>query len=231
MNNDLFSEPFDGLDAWIADKILAGAVAADDAPPGYAPVVMTLDVLRRPATNSGPAPSMPDTLMAQLAAAQCERRRNHRAIALVAAATVAVLALSTGLAAANVLPRAAQRFASDTLAHLGVHVPHPDDTRDTARTGANPAATIRSPARSSADHGTTGNGVSGNTSNGTNQTSPPSRVTTSTAAPSTTSRAGTVHPAQPATSSTSATPREPSTPTHPTPQTTRPTPTSTPHRP
>ena len=54
----------------------------------------------------------------------------QRLIQLAAASTVGVMTLFGGLAAANALPGAAQRVASDMLGKVGVSVPNPNSRRD-----------------------------------------------------------------------------------------------------
>jgi hypothetical protein len=62
------------------------------------------------------------------------RRRGHRAVVLVAAATVGVLAVTGGLAAAGRLPRVAQNRVADFAEIVGVDLPkHDDSSRDLDR--------------------------------------------------------------------------------------------------
>jgi hypothetical protein len=134
------------LDDETADRLLAGRVAPEDAPPGYGTVVRLLDAASaevaaeerefegegvvafvRAVRSSEPAHSvsprrftMPLTL---------SRAR------LVAAALMATLVTSAGLASAGSLPGAAQDVASEMLAKLGVSVPGPNDHAGTHPNG------------------------------------------------------------------------------------------------
>lgn len=122
------------LDSETADRLLAGCVAAEDAPPGYGPVVRVLEAASaepsaeelereaeavaaiaaavrssaRPDFSSPRRFSMPSTL---------SRAR------LVAAALAAALASTAALASAGSLPLAAQDVASEMLAKVGISVP------------------------------------------------------------------------------------------------------------
>jgi hypothetical protein len=147
------------LDDETADRLLAGRVAPEDAPPGYGPVVRLLDAVSaevaaeelelegegvvafvRAVRSSEPAISvsprrftMPLTL---------SRAR------LVAAALMAALVTSAGLASAGSLPGAAQDVASEMLGKLGVSVPgandhagtHPDGRGSSRTAPAAPSA-------------------------------------------------------------------------------------------
>jgi hypothetical protein len=72
--------------------------------------------------------------------------RIPRRLAIAVAAVVGAASVTTGLAAANVLPGPVQRAVHDVLAHAGVHVPPSDPPRHSA-----PSTTVRSST-------TTGNG-------------------------------------------------------------------------
>ncbi|MGZ4431478.1 MAG: hypothetical protein ACXVYV_07505 [Gaiellales bacterium] len=122
------------LDIHTADRMLAGAVAPADAPPGYADVVRLLD------TAAGEMPGLEldhGTVAAMAAAVRPQRPTNRtRSIRMAsvrtrssfaAAVAVAVLAGTTGLAFAGTLPGAAQDVAANMLAKVGVSVPGPNE--------------------------------------------------------------------------------------------------------
>ena len=128
--------PLDMLDMETADRLLAGAVAPEDAPPGYADVTRLLQAAwAEPTSDEIPSE---DVIVARIAAvvhsssstasfSPHEPRkpfgltRPRIASALVAAALVC----SAGLASAGALPDAIQRAASATLAKVGISVPDP----------------------------------------------------------------------------------------------------------
>jgi hypothetical protein len=129
MNQEMTPLPLDGE---TAERLLAGRVAVEDAPPGYGPVLRLLDAasadvsaeeLRREseavaafshAVRSSRAPSR--STRASMPFGLTRAR-------LVALAIVAGLATTTGLAAAGSLPGAAQDIASRVLEKLGISVP------------------------------------------------------------------------------------------------------------
>jgi hypothetical protein len=131
MDYDMHPVPLD-LDT--ADRLLAGALAPEDAPPGYAKVARLLE--------GASAEPMPDGLAREtevvaLMAAEVRLssstessspRKSFMPIALSrprvsAAAIAAALACSAGLASAGALPGAAQDVASAMLAKVGISVP------------------------------------------------------------------------------------------------------------
>jgi hypothetical protein len=121
------------IDADTADRLLAGSVAPEDAPPGYARVAVLL------ATSGGDQvedqylhEEQTVAVVAEIVRlSQTERPRSsrrsfvHRLKLATAFATVA-LAGTTGLAFAGSLPGAAQDVASTMLAKVGVSVPGPN---------------------------------------------------------------------------------------------------------
>jgi hypothetical protein len=126
------------LDLDTADRLLAGAVLPEDAPPGFARVAQVLE--------AASAEPMPDELAREaedvamvVAAVQrssgtpsLKPRRSFMPFALsrprIAAASVAAaLACTAGLASAGSLPGAAQDIASAMLAKVGVSVPGPNE--------------------------------------------------------------------------------------------------------
>lgn len=130
------------LDLDTADRLLAGAVASEDAPPGYAEVARLLeaawaeptrDELTREAevvamlAAAVRSPSRNDSLSPRRSFMPFALSRPRIGAALVAAA----LACSVGLASAGSLPGAAQDIASDMLARVGISVPGPNENAGT----------------------------------------------------------------------------------------------------
>jgi hypothetical protein len=124
------------LDESTVDRLLSGAVAVDDAPPGYASVVRALDALRAPATAQEACDPTADVqaILAALGgqhvprAAHGERAaRSRKVVQPIAATLIGSLVLLGGLAGANALPGGAQAVAHDMLGALGVTVPDAND--------------------------------------------------------------------------------------------------------
>jgi hypothetical protein len=139
------------LDADTADRLLAGDVLREDAPPGYQEVVSLLSGLR---TDERGALVREPEAVARLLAAQrsslletipSPRRSNMRRSTFVGVAVAAALACTTGLALAGSLPGAAQAIASSVLGKVGVTVPGPDDNA-----GSHPSVRGRSSSDTSA---------------------------------------------------------------------------------
>ena len=141
-----YEVPVVELDMGTADRLLAGAVAPEDAPPGYAEVARLLEAAS--AEPTADELSSEAEMVAMFAAAVCSSsssnssspRRSFMPFALsrprISALLVAVaLACSAGLASAGALPGAAQDIASDMLAKVGVSVPGPDDSAGTHPSG------------------------------------------------------------------------------------------------
>jgi hypothetical protein len=116
------------LDVETADRLLAGSVAPEDAPPGYARLA---SLLREPPIDDVLVDA---DFVARLAAAvrssptteRPSRRSIMPRIKLAAALAVTALVGTTGLAFAGSLPGAAQDVASAMLAKAGVTVPGPN---------------------------------------------------------------------------------------------------------
>ena len=131
MDYDMYAVPLD-LDT--ADRLLAGALAPEDAPPGYAKVARLLEGASAEAT---PDEFARETEVVALMAAEVRLssstessspRRAFMPFALSrprvsAAAVAAAFACSAGLASAGALPGAAQDVASAMLAKVGISVP------------------------------------------------------------------------------------------------------------
>jgi hypothetical protein len=128
------------LDMDTADRLLAGTVAPEDAPPGYAEVTRLLEaVSAEPATqdlaNEAELVRRVATVVRSSSRIHSPRRsfmpfalsRPRITAALVAAA----LACTIGLASASALPGAAQDIASAMLAKVGISVSGPNDNAGT----------------------------------------------------------------------------------------------------
>ena len=126
------------LDPTTADRLLAGLVAPEDAPPGYADVARLLEAA---ASNPSTAYELADEeeIVARMAvvvrwsstaAAPGPRRRSKPALRrprMAAALVAAGLACSAGLASAGMLPGVVQDVATAGLATMGISVPGGDD--------------------------------------------------------------------------------------------------------
>jgi hypothetical protein len=122
------------LDTDTADRLLAGTVPPEDAPPGYSRVAALLAAVRSSEADSS---SSRDGLAMQVfvAAARSSRittsisprRPSVHRIKFVAALATAALACTTGLALAGSLPGAAQDVASSIFTKAGITVPGPND--------------------------------------------------------------------------------------------------------
>ena len=126
------------LDLDTADRLLAGTVAPEDAPPGYANVARLLESAA--AEPTADELSRETEVVAMVAAAVRSSSSIHSVsprmfflpFALsrprIATAFVAVsLACTAGLASAGSLPGAAQDIASSMLAKVGISVPGPNE--------------------------------------------------------------------------------------------------------
>jgi hypothetical protein len=134
------------LDSETAERLLAGRVAPEDAPPGYGPVVRLLDAASSEAGADELEHESEGVVAFALAVRSSELahsvspRRSAMPLTLsrarlVAAALAAALVTTTGLASAGSLPGAAQDVASEMLAKLGVSVPGPNDHAGTRPDG------------------------------------------------------------------------------------------------
>jgi hypothetical protein len=142
------------LDLDTADRLLAGSIASEDAPPGYSRLSALL--VRDWSTDT----AVPDENFLALLSATVrstpttETRPSKNSfmprIKLAAALTVTALVATTGLAFAGSLPGAAQDIASTMLAKAGVTVPGPNsDSGDHPSTrGPSSKPTVETPASS-----------------------------------------------------------------------------------
>ena len=129
------------LDTDTADRLLAGSVAPEDAPPGYGRVVRLLEVASAE-TSSEELAREPETVAALAAALRtpvhkvASPRRPSMPFALsrprlTAVVVAAAFSASVGMASAGSLPGAAQDVASEMLAKVGITVPGPNDSAGT----------------------------------------------------------------------------------------------------
>jgi hypothetical protein len=116
------------LDDFTAERLVAGLLAPDDAPPGYRSVAVLIAAARAPGTAEELAGEAEATAaFAETAAAwtQTTGSKRHPGRA-VAAGVIAALVLGAGAsvaAATNSLPSSLQHMASVAFGHLGIDVP------------------------------------------------------------------------------------------------------------
>jgi hypothetical protein len=139
------------LDRDTADRLLAGRVAPDDAPPGYADLARLVSEVRAAA-----APRELIRMSEDVEAAAAIRARGRaptsarparprsrfgrvRGVVLVTAGTVVA---TSGLAAAGVLPDPVQDVVSDVLSRVGITVPAGDGDRDGGEPPAGPGSSV-----------------------------------------------------------------------------------------
>lgn len=148
------------LDPQTAERILAGSVPPADTPPGYADVAR---VLRAASGPPAPAELAGEVEAVALLAAELRagattpspvpRRSSVLSRALTArfaaAAVAGTLSLTTGLAAADVLPDSAQDVASTVLDKVGIDVPTGDPGADVDMT-VDTEATVDAPVSTTA---------------------------------------------------------------------------------
>jgi hypothetical protein len=126
------------LDLDTADRLLAGSVAPEDAPPGYAQVASLLEAAStKPSVQElGHEREVVTILAAVVRSSSRKRRPSPRRpfmpftlsrARLAAACAAAVLACTAGLASAGSLPGAAQDIAAAMLGKIGVSVPDPNE--------------------------------------------------------------------------------------------------------
>jgi hypothetical protein len=126
------------LDPDTAERLLAGTVAPEDAPPGYANVVSLLESAAAEPTADELSHETQVVAMVAMAVRASSNIRSlsprrsfmpfARSRLRIAAAFAAVTVASTaGLASAGSLPGAAQEIASAILAQVGISVPGPNE--------------------------------------------------------------------------------------------------------
>jgi hypothetical protein len=160
------------LDLDTADRLLAGVIAPEDAPPGYAKVARLLEAASAEPTAAGLGREAEVVAMVATAVRSSSSshslspRRSLMPFALsrflpfalsrpriTAAFVAAALACSAGLASAGALPGAAQAIASAMLAKVGISVPSPNENA-----GTHPS--VRGSSISTPSNAGTGSGIS-----------------------------------------------------------------------
>ena len=144
------------LDERTADRLLAGAVSPDDAPPGYAGVAHLLDAAGTPALEGEGAGRQAATVAAMQSAVlgrlvplpDPEGKRNmiSKALTVKAAAAAAVVVLGAGSAAAATgsLPGPVQNTTAHLLSHVGLDVPttHAPNANSDGHASSNATGTL-----------------------------------------------------------------------------------------
>jgi len=126
------------LDLDTADRLLAGSVAPEDAPPGYARVASLLEAASAtPGVEELEHEKEVVTILAAVVRSSSHKGRpSHRRPfipftvsrpRLAAACAAAALACTAGLASAGSLPGPAQDIAAAMLGKIGVSVPGPNE--------------------------------------------------------------------------------------------------------
>lgn len=139
------------LDSDTLERLLAGRVEPDDAPPGYSEVARVLRAAaavdpaepsheaervaaaRMLVAQRPPASGLPMGRSAKM------RSRGHR-LKITGLVVLGMLLGTSGLAAAGVLPDTAQNVLSDVLDGLGMPFPTDDDPTTSPPTGDHPAS-------------------------------------------------------------------------------------------
>lgn len=145
----------DFLDPGTAERMLDGAVAPADAPPGFGPVAELLDAAR-----GGVTPPAADIgVLASAARAGAGRTgvpdtptpgrspvlARFLTLKAAAVAGVVLLGATSAAAATGALPASLQRSAHDTLSHLGVTVPSADDANQPVEPNDHGATEVEDP--------------------------------------------------------------------------------------
>jgi hypothetical protein len=143
------------LDHLTDDRLLAGAIDPEDAPPAYEGVPRLMKALTAPSMESEllrqeqTIAVMKDVLSTRPARSGGAHRRIYRMstfmkLRLIAATVAALLVIGTGLAFAGSLPAGAQKVASGVLSKVGITVPgrdsHANSHSSNASTEAPPEA-------------------------------------------------------------------------------------------
>ncbi len=127
------------LDDGTAERLLRGVLTVDDAPRAYREVAVMMAALRGAPTAkelAGERRMVPyiarriteSAPVARATPAKAKRSRGRMRVLVVC--LVVAMAMLMSLATAGALPGAAQRFAADVLAEVGISVPSPDNHSD-----------------------------------------------------------------------------------------------------
>jgi hypothetical protein len=129
--------PYEMLGRWLdrdaADRILAGRLHPDDAPPGFDGVARLMEALNAPVTGVELAGErravvaavrvLNDAAPSPAEVRRWKMRSRLSRAKLAGLVVVGTLIGTTGMAAANVLPDPAQNAVSQALSHVGVTLP------------------------------------------------------------------------------------------------------------
>ncbi len=116
------------IDDQTVDRLLRGRLAPDDAPPGYSDVASILLAVASHPAQEELSMQTEHVAAARTLVGRSALRRHARIRRLTAGLMVAgALAAVPGLAAANVLPDAAQNAVSGVLDKVGISVPNTQD--------------------------------------------------------------------------------------------------------
>jgi len=162
------------LDFDTADRMAAGTMAVDDAPPGFQAVAVVIRQLGAPDTvaerlGGHEVVASMRAVLSHVAAPPAYRRRAPRSrgslVRLAAVSTVGALVLFGALGSANALPGAAQRIATSILAPFGLDVGNPNQ-----HAGTNPDTRGQSGVHATANraHGPSGSSRSDGPANAAN---------------------------------------------------------------
>jgi hypothetical protein len=140
------------LDRDTLERLLAGRIDPDDAPPGYAEVAQVLAAAIAPANPADLTHEAEHVAAARMLVTQRspasgrshgrskQMRPNGYRLKVVGLVALGTLLGTSGLAAAGVLPDTAQDVLSNVLDRVGISVPTGDDPATSAPTGDHPAS-------------------------------------------------------------------------------------------
>jgi hypothetical protein len=138
------------LDPITTERLLRGSVSAKDAPAGFENVADLASRLADRRSRVADPQRVPERLLDKMVAAREDAPRRHGkgfAAGIIAAAMVAMVLGTTGLAYANVLPDPVQRVAAVVLSQIGLTVPTP------VVTGVTPSPVVDASVSPSPDSG------------------------------------------------------------------------------
>jgi hypothetical protein len=155
------------LDNDTLERMLAGGIEPDDAPPGYAEVARILGAVALGSDSVTPRQEAEHVAAAQMLIARQSsastrsdgrsKRMRSKGYRLKVAGLVALgtLAGTSGLAAAGVLPDSAQNIVSDVLDRVGISVPANEANEDPASSSEpiEPPSSLEGPGEDPASSG------------------------------------------------------------------------------
>lgn len=147
--------PRDPLDDATADRLLAGSLLPDDAPPGYAQVAALITAARGSGDTTGMASrqaavsAMTAVIASRSGTSSSPRRRESRRMfsklltlkALGVALPAVALTAGSAAAATGSLPTPAQSAVSSALSNVGIHVPNGHSESSAPSNAVGPDAT------------------------------------------------------------------------------------------